>query len=834
MSTESKPHRKTGEAYYPFAEIEAKWQKTWEDQKLYRTNPDPRKKFYNLVMFAYPSGDIHMGHFRNYTVGDAVARRKMMEGYDVLHPFGWDAFGLPAEQAAIKRNLHPEDWTLNNIKVSRNTLKKVGISFDWEREVATCLPDYYKWTQWMFLKLFEHNLAVQKEASVNWCETCNTVLANEQVDSEGQCWRCHQVVTKRKLTQWFFKITEYAEKLLQGIDKLDGWPENVRIMQRNWIGKSRGTEIDFKLETGEKIPVFTTRPDTIFGVTFMAIAPEAEILEQLDIPQDRQPEVEAYIKKATAKTDIERTSEIGAKDGVFTGCYAINPYNGEKVQLWVADYVLASYGTGVVMAVPAHDQRDFEFAKKYDIPIKVVIHPQEGSLDVDRMTEAYTEKGVMVNSGQFDGAVAMEAIDKVTEFAETEGFGRKKINYKLHDWLISRQRFWGAPIPIIHCPKCGPVPVPEEDLPVELPRDVKNWIPEGRSPLADVPEFMSAECPQCGSEARRDPDTMDTFVCSSWYHLRYTDNKNDSEPFSRENAKKWLPVDQYIGGVEHATGHLLYFRFFTQFLHDIGWLTVSEPAVRLFNHGMVRDAHGQIMSKSLGNVVSPMDLIERYGVDISRLAMHFIAPADKEIDWNEEAFTGIQRFVNRFYNMIVQIEDPHPADLKKQYKKDELSDNQWDLYIKLNQIIIGADKDYERMQFNTVIASLMEYFNSLGQVKRIEPEFFLFIMQKLVQLIAPLAPHFAEEMWNRFGYTDSVFKSAWPVADFDASVADTVTIVVQVNGKLRDQIEMPLDSAKDQVETAVKSSEKVKKYLEGKNIIKVIHVPNKLMNLVVK
>jgi len=657
MDENQTENQKSADGFYPFTEIEAKWQKKWDDWDLYKTNPDPKNKFYNLVMFAYPSGDIHMGHFRNYGVGDAVARRKMMEGYDVLHPFGWDAFGLPAEQAAIKHKLHPSEWTVKNIEVSRNTLKKVGISFDWDREVATCLPDYYKFTQWFFTRLFEKGLAYQKEATVNWCPDCNTVLANEQVDSEGKCWRCSNIVTKRKLKQWFFKITEYAERLLNDLDGLDGWPENVKAMQRNWIGKSIGAEIDFKLETGEKIPIFTTRPDTIFGVTFMAIAPEAEILEKLVIPAEYKAAVDDYISKSVSKSDIERTSDIGEKDGVFTGCYAINPYNKEKVQLWVADYVLASYGTGVVMAVPAHDQRDFLFAQRYNIPIKIVIHPQDGSIQLEDMTEAYIEYGVMVNSGQFDGLVGKKAIEKVTEYADQNGFGRKKINYKLRDWLISRQRFWGAPIPIIHCPKCGPVAVPDSDLPVELPQNVENYIPKGRSPLADIPEFMQVKCPACGGEAERDSDTMDTFMCSSWYHMRYVDNKNESEPFDKAMAKQWLPVDQYIGGIEHATGHLLYFRFFTKFMKDLGYLEVDEPALRLFNHGMVRDSEGRIMSKSLGNVISPMELIGRYGVDISRLSMHFTAPADKEIDWNEEAFIGIERFVNKFYRMVKETEN---------------------------------------------------------------------------------------------------------------------------------------------------------------------------------
>ncbi len=834
MENIDRENKTATETHYPFKEIEEKWQRIWEEQKLYKTNPDPENKFYNLVMFAYPSGDIHMGHFRNYSVGDAVARKRMMQGFDLLHPFGWDAFGLPAEQAAIKRGLHPEKWTLGNIEISRNTLKKVGISFDWDREVATCLPDYYKFTQWMFVKLFRENLAYQKEATVNWCETCNTVLANEQVDAEGRCWRCKDQVTKKRLTQWFFKITKYAERLLKGLDDLPGWPENVKTMQRNWIGRSVGAEIDFKLPTGEKLPVFTTRPDTIFGVTFMAIAPEADILQKLKIPDDKKAEVEDYIKKSINKSEIERTSEIGEKDGVFTGCYAVNPYNGEEVQLWVADYVLASYGTGVVMAVPAHDQRDFEFAKKYDIPIKVVIIPKGDSLDVHKLTEAYTEYGVMVNSGRFDGAIGKEAISRVTEFAEKAGFGRKKVNFRLRDWLISRQRFWGAPIPVIHCQNCGPVAVPEEDLPVELPSDVENYLPKGRSPLADIPEFMNVKCPACGHEAQRDPDTMDTFVCSSWYHTRYTDPKNENEPFSKEAGRKWMPVDQYIGGIEHATGHLLYFRFFTKFLKDIGWLEVEEPAVKLFNHGMVRDAEGRIMSKSLGNVVSPMDLIKRYGVDISRLAMHFTAPADKEIDWNEEAFTGIDRFVNRFYKMVTGIDNPQPVDLKRYYKKDDLSEGQWDLYIKLNQMIRKVDDDGERMQFNTIIASLMEYFNSLGQVKRIDPELYQYILQKCSQIIAPLAPHLAEELWSHFGYKDSIFRSEWPQFDPNAIVSDQITLVVQVNGKVRDNLQVNRDADRDSIENLAMGSEKVSKFVEGKKIAKIIHVPNRLINIVVK
>jgi leucyl-tRNA synthetase len=566
----------------------------------------------------------------------------------------------------------------------------------------------------------------------------------------------------------------------------------------------------------------------------MAIAPEAEILDKLHIPEEYKKDVEDYIEKAINKSEIERTAETGEKDGVFTGCYAINPYNCEKVQLWVADYVLATYGTGVVMAVPAHDQRDFLFAKKYDIPIKVVIHPEDGSLNLEDMTEAYVDYGVMVNSEGFDGLVGKNAVEKVTDYAEKQGFGRKKVNYRLRDWLISRQRYWGAPIPVIHCEKCGPVPVPEDDLPVELPKNVENYIPKGRSPLADIPEYMNVECPQCGSEAKRDPDTMDTFVCSSWYHMRYLDNKNPDQPFSRSEAEKWMPVDQYIGGIEHATGHLLYFRFFTKFMYDLGWLNVDEPALRLFNHGMVRDSEGRIMSKSLGNVVSPMELIGRYGVDISRLAMHFIAPADKEIDWNEEAFVGIERFVNRFYRMVKEADNPQPVNLKRYFKKDQLSDSQWDLYIKLNQMVKKVSEDGERMQFNTNIAALMEYFNALNQVKRIETEFYQYILQKSAQLIAPLAPHFAEEIWSMFGYQESIFKSSWPAYDPNAIISEQINIVIQVNGKVREQMLADSDASQDLIEKMALESEKVQKFIQDKSIVKIIHVPGKLINIVVK
>lgn len=821
---------------YPFAEIDGKWQKRWEEMGLFRAPDDPTNPYYVLVMFNYPSGDIHMGHFRNYIYGDAIARWKMMQGHDILHPFGWDAFGLPAERAAIKRKLHPRDWTLDNIEKSKNTLRKVGISFDWNREVASCLPDYYRWTQWMFIKLFEKGLAYQKEALVNWCTDCNTVLANEQVDAEGKCWRCGHQVTKRKLKQWFFKITDYAERLLEGLDNLPGWLESVKLMQRNWIGKSTGCRIDFTIDgTGERLPIFTTRPDTVFGVTFMALAPEADIVQNLPIPAANIDDVDAYIKKAARKTEIERATASEDKDGEFTGCYATNPFNGEKIQLWIADYVLASYGTGAVMAVPGHDQRDFMFAKKYDIPIKVVIQPPGSALKSEDLAEAYTELGEMVNSGQFDGQQGRDAVAAVTQYAETQGIGGQEINYKLRDWLVSRQRYWGAPIPIIHCKKCGTVPETIEKLPILLP-DVKDYIPKGRSPLADVPEYINTTCPKCEGPAERDPDTMDTFVCSSWYLFRYADSKNESEPFAPAKANKWLPVDMYIGGTfEHATGHLLYYRFFTKFLKDIGYLDIDEPAVRLLNHGMVSDAKGVEMSSSLGNVVSPMEVLSQRGVDTTRLAMYFAAPAGKDVLWSEEGIVGVERFAGKLYRLVSDCADRKPADLNTRYTKDALNETAWNVYVKLNQTIRKVTEDLDKLHFNTCIAAVMEFLNEFAAITAgSNPGFYQFVLQKTVQLMAPITPHLSEELWEMFGYDGTVFRSKWPEHDPDAIVEDLITIVVQVNGKVRANLEVPPDKDKDALISEAKAHERVQKFIDGKTIIKEIVVPGRLVNLVVK
>jgi leucyl-tRNA synthetase len=817
---------------YPFKEMEEKWQRRWDEQKLYKTIEPPRKKYYMLVMFAYTSGDIHIGHFRNYIIGDVIARYKMMNGYQVLHPFGWDAFGLPAEEAAIKHKANPEKWTMNNIENSRETIKRSGVSFDWDREVITCLPDYYKWTQWMFLKLYEHDLAYRGKSQVNWCPHCKTVLANEQV-IQGRCWRCEEEVTKKDLEQWFFRITDYVERLLNDLDILSGWPENVKMMQRNWIGKSVGTEVDFTIEgSGEKISVFTTRPDTIYGVTFMAISPESPIVATLSVEPKYNREVEEYIKKSSLSgVSTFRQTEDAEKEGVFTGRYAINPLSKEKVQLWVADYVLATYGTGIVMGVPGHDQRDFEFAKKYKIPVKVVIQPKDVNLSPDRMEQAYEEPGTMVNSDRFNGLWSEKGIEEVTDHVEKIGLGRKKTNYKLRDWLISRQRYWGAPIPMVHCEKCGIVPVPEKDLPVLLPKGDVDFLPKGRSPLEDIKGFRETTCPKCDGKAQRDPDTMDTFVCSSWYLFRYADPKNDREPFSKQKVTWWLPVDKYIGGAEHATGHLLYFRFFTKFLYDIGWLSVDEPAKELFNHGMVLDQSGEVMSKSKGNAISPIDLMSENGVDVSRIAVYFAAPSEKEILWTGEGTMGASRFLNRIYNFALKVKI---KDLNRKFKLEDLSNDDKITYRRLHQTIKKVTEDIHTLQFNTAIASMMEFLNQYQGVNPDSSQIYSYCMEKLTQILAPFAPHLAEEIWEKFGHKESVFKSHWPDYDREAVIEEQVTIVIQVNGKLRATLEVPLNTDEEKIDRMALESDKVKNFIKDKHIVKTVHIPNKLINFVVR
>jgi leucyl-tRNA synthetase len=815
---------------YPYKKIEPKWQKIWEESKIYQAPDHPKKKYYLLVMYAYPSGDIHIGHFRNFIIGDTVARYKMMQGYQILHPFGWDAFGLPAELAAIERKIHPKEWTMENIKISDTTLKRCGISFDWSREVITCEPEYYKWTQWMFLKLFEHGLAYQDTAFVNWCPDCKTVLANEQV-VQGKCWRCDSVVEEKELRQWFFRITAYAERLLNDLDKLEGWPANVKTLQRNWVGKSEGVEIDFTIEgTDQKISVFTTRPDTIYGVTFMAIAPENKLIKSLKMDSEHKSAVEEYIRKASKKSEIDRTA-VGEKDGVFTGVYAINPLSGENVQLWVADYVLATYGTGIVMGVPAHDQRDFEFCRKYGIPLKVVIQPPDRNLLAENMEEAYTEPGTMVNSDIFNDLFSTNGIDKVNQYVVEKGLGRLKTNYKLRDWNISRQRYWGAPIPMIHCKNCGMVPVNESDLPVLLPERDIDFLPKGRSPLADSKGFMDVNCPKCGKKAKRDPDTMDTFVCSSWYFLRYTDAHNQEEPFSKAKAKEWLPVDKYIGGIEHACGHLLYFRFFTKFLHDIGWLEMDEPTIELFNHGMVLDKEGQVMSKSVGNVVSPADIIDKHGADTARIAMYFAAPSEREILWSEEGIVGATRFLNRIYKFAQLAVG---KNLKEKIKPDELTPSDLKGYRKLHQTIKKVEEDIGTLQFNTAIASMMELLNVMDDLYAEKSKVLGFCVQKLAQILAPFAPHLSEEIWAMLGNKGSIFKSKLLSYDKEAIKEEEITFVVQVNGKLRATMSLLVNTPEEKAKKLALSNERVKKFIQDKKIIKSIFVSNKLINIVVK
>jgi leucyl-tRNA synthetase len=822
-------------AHYPFKQIEARWQKQWEDSGLYRAPGDAKDPYYVLVMFAYPSGDIHMGHFRNYIVGDAVARKKMMEGKDVLHPFGWDAFGRPAENAAIKRGIAPQEWTESNIAVSRTTLQKVGISYDWSREVVTCRPDYYKWNQWIFLKLFESDLAYRHKSEVNWCPSCQTVLANEQVVG-GLCDRCDTKVKKRSLDQWCMRITDYAQRLLDDLDELPGWPENVKTMQRNWIGRSVGLEADFRLEHNDKpLRIYTTRPDTIYGVTFMVLAPESDYVADLQLDGDVKANVQAYIEQARLKGDMER-SAAGEKDGIFTGRYAINPFSGERIQVWIADYVLAGYGTGAIMAVPAHDDRDFAFATRYDLPVKVVLKVPGSPDPGGTPEEAYTsDEAEMVNSGPFDGKVGAKGIEATIAYAEDKGFGKRAIHFRLRDWGVSRQRYWGTPIPIIHCPECGLVPVPESDLPVKLPEGEIDFVPKGRSPLADVDAFMAVNCPTCGGKAQRDPDTMDTFVDSSWYFLRYLDPHNDSMPFSKSEADRWLPVHKYIGGITHATGHLMYFRFVTKVLYDKGFLSVSEPTVELFNHGMVLDGEGQVMSKSVGNVVSPVEFMNSEGVDVARLTMYFASPAEKELIWSDAGAVGSARFLDRLWRLLELCSDDPPPDLEYDFNLTDLEASSQAAYRKLHWTIRKVSDDFEAMQFNTGLAALMELLNEVGSGDKVEPSLLGVLVARTVQLLAPLAPHFAEEAWqNHLGFSDSVFRSKWPQADAKALKVQTMTLAVQVNGKLRGQLEVAADITEEKAVEAALADSRVRKFLDSGEIVKTIFVPGRLLNLVVR
>jgi len=823
---------------YDFKTIEPKWQARWAEQNLYAV-PDggDKPKYYCLEMFPYPSGKLHMGHVRNYSIGDVVARYKTMQGFNVLHPMGWDAFGLPAENAAIKHGaMHPAQWTYENIAAMREQLKQLGISYDWDREAATCHPGYYKWTQWLFLLLYKRGLAYKKKAAVNWCPSCATVLANEQV-KDGGCERCKTVVEKRELEQWFFKITDYADRLLDDLEKLPGWPDKVKIMQDNWIGRSEGAEITFPIDgMDESMTVFTTRPDTVFGVTYMVLAPEHPLVEKLIAGKPQAEEVRALAASVRSQSELARTSTETEKIGLFTGAYCINPVNGEKVPVLVANYVLMEYGTGAVMGVPAHDQRDFEFARKYNLPIRVVIQPEGPELNPDTMTGAYSGAGRMVNSGPFNGTPDGEGITAVIRYLEEKGLGRGLVNYRLRDWLISRQRYWGAPIPIIYCDQCGTVPVPEQDLPVMLPMDVA-FTPTGRSPLEEHAGFANAVCPTCGGPARRETDTMDTFMCSSWYYYRYTSPRDEDNPWDPAAVRYWLPVDQYIGGVEHAILHLLYSRFFTKVLFDAGLVDNEEPFTNLLTQGMVLK-DGSKMSKSKGNVVSPEDIVAAYGADTARLFILFASPPERDLEWSDQGVEGCYRFLNRVWRLVASLSDsltgaPLPGPGK-------LSGVNGEMRRVTHVTIKRVTEDVgNRFNFNTAVSAIMELVNAMYQYKEVpevdrDPGVMKEALETLLVLLAPFAPHIAEELWSVTGHSGSVHHMPWPAYEPGAIQEDEVTIVVQINGKVRERMLMPAGVKPGEMKELVMGQERVKELIAGKQVVKVIPVPGKLVNIVVK
>lgn len=818
---------------YNFKEIESRWQKKWADKDIFHVTEDEnKKKFYCLEMFPYPSGKLHMGHVRNYSIGDVVARFKTMNGYNVLHPIGFDSFGLPAENAAIKHGTHPAVWTSSNIAEMEDQLKQLGFSYDWDREACTYKEEYYKWMQWIFIQFYKKGLAYKKENPVNWCPSCATVLANEQV-VDGKCERCKSEVTKKNLSQWYLKITDYADRLLTDIDKLDGWPEKVKLMQKNWIGKSTGYEVTFKLKDGDlPMTVFTTRVDTIYGVSFMVISPEHPYVEQLIKGQKEEAACKDYIEQAKRQSDIERTSTTKEKTGVFTGRYVINPATGNEVPLYLADYVLMGYGTGIVMGVPAHDQRDFDFATKFKLPIVPVVDCG-ADIDYNNLKEAVAAEGTMINSGEFNGLNNIKAIQIIGDSFVEKGVGKKTTNFKLRDWLISRQRYWGTPIPMIYCEKCGWQPEKEENLPVLLPTDVE-FTGKGESPIATSKTFIDTKCPCCGAPARREVDTMDTFLDSSWYFLRYTDAKNDKQAFDTKKAAYWMDVDQYIGGVEHAILHLLYSRFFTKVLYDLGLVSVDEPFKNLLTQGMVLK-DGSKMSKSVGNVVSPEEIIEKYGADTARLFILFAAPPEKELEWSDTGVEGSYRFLNRVYRLVFELANDTkgiPAVFKVETKDDK----------QLNRILNTTVKKVtddvnNRFNFNTAISSIMELVNEMYRYKELEDVNMGLLRdatEKLVLLISPFVPHIAEEMWEGLGFADFVYNEKWPTYDEAAMVKDTVEIVIQINGKVREKLEVPTGLSKDDFEKLCMADDKVKKLVDGKDVVKVIAVPGKLLNIVVK
>ncbi len=814
---------------HDFKLIESKWQKKWEEEGIYKTTEDYNKpKYYCLEMFPYPSGNLHMGHVRNYSIGDVVARFKRMNGFNVLYPMGWDGFGLPAENAAIQHGVHPYKWTWSNIANMRSQLKQLGLSYDWDREVATCHPEYYKWTQWFFLLLYNRGLAYRKKAVVNWCPSCATVLANEQVVN-GACERCKSEVIKKELEQWFFKITDYADELLNDLEKLPGWPDKVKAMQQNWIGRSEGVEFSFTAEkTGDKIPVFTTRPDTVYGVSYMVLAPEHPLVDTLSAGTEYESAVKSFKNKMGKYNEIDRTSTETEKEGMFIGAYAINPMNDEKVPIWIANYVLMGYGTGAVMGVPAHDQRDFEFAKKYDLPIKVVISPEEQLLNSDEMTEAFVDEGILVNSDRFNGLNNLEAITSIGQYMSDAGIGEFKVNFKLRDWLISRQRYWGAPIPMVYCDKCGVVPVPEHDLPVLLPEDVE-FNPRGTSPLQECHEFLHTTCPKCHGPAQRETDTMDTFMCSSWYFYRYTDARNEKSAFDKQKVNYWMPVDQYIGGVEHAILHLMYSRFFHKVTRDAGLVEADEPFENLLTQGMVLK-DGVKMSKSLGNTVSPGEIIEKYGADTARLFILFAAPPERDLEWSDQGVEGCYRFLQRVFRLVQELSHKL-SDGERVEKYDR------DIRRLIHKTIKKVTEDVsERFNFNTAISAIMEMVNGLNAHKDsgVSKVVIKEALDNLLLLLAPFAPHITEELWHDLGHKKSIHMMPWPKYDVEALVQDEIEIVVQVNGKVRDKMNISAEANEDEMREAALKQEKLVSFLEGKKIVKVITVPKKLVNIVVK
>jgi len=813
---------------YNFKKIEQKWQKYWDKIKLFHADLSKYKnKYYCLMMFPYPSSSLHVGHGRNYIIGDAVARYKMMKGLNVLTPMGWDAFGLPAENAAIKDNVHPQISADRNISTMKRQLTQWGAGYDWDKEVNSSRPEYYKWTQWIFLQLFKKGLAYKKKAAVNWCPSCSTVLANEQVVN-GACERCDTKVTQKELEQWFFKITHYTERLLKDLDKLKEWPERVKIMQRNWIGKSTGVRIDFPVvDSKKKLSCFTTRVDTIYGATYMVLAPEHPWIEELVSGEKNKDEIMSFVNGVRGQSVTKRVEADIEKIGIFTGRYVINPVNNEKIQLWIANYVLMEYGTGAVMAVPTHDQRDFEFAKKYKLPLRVVIDNPKSPLSASDMKEAYIEDGVMKNSAQFDGMSNREAMERIADYMESEKIGKRAIHYKLRDWLISRQRYWGAPIPIIYCDKCGIQAVPEKDLPVRLPEDVK-FKPHGESPLKSVKSFVETKCPGCKGKARREIDTMDTFVDSSWYYLRYLSSNDNKKAFDSKVADRWLPVDQYIGGVEHAILHLLYSRFITKVLYDLKLIGFDEPFGRLFTQGMIiKD--GAKMSKSKGNVVSPDELIGRYGADTVRLYTLFIGPPEKDAEWNDRGSEGAYRFLKRLYRLVCDIHEGKKDTATKESDADKELKRMTHATIK--KVTDDMEKDFH---FNTAISSIMELVNQTYLVvgKGDRGKTVKDAVKTTVILLSPFVPHICEELWQKIGEKDSIFRAKWPSYNAELLKAEVVTIVAQVNGKVRNRFTVPANASEEELKDIILKDAAIKKWTEDKPPRKFIVVPNKLVNIV--